>query len=341
MRYLPAHAVSSHDERYAYASGRIRALEMTLLGKQRLDRIAEAATLDEVMRQLSDTAYAPHLDEIEESGYQVFLKNEERRLLDLVDSLSLDREVSDILRLRHDFHNLKVALREKVSGRDLGDLYLDFGRFDTDEIAGPVKNETPDSLPDVFAGVAKRALEDYGASGDPGQADTLIDKAMFTHFLAVAAGYGGPFIKNLVRTWIDLANIRTFMRARYLGLEARELPGLLIEGGLVRSADFSEIYQFTLDEILGRFEFSPYRRVVEVGGAAAEKSGSFAPLEREIDNVVISFLRITRYFTFGLEIVLAYALIKQIEIKGLRLVLAAKDGGTAPAFIKERIPDAE
>jgi len=341
MRYLPAHAVSSHDERYAYASGRIRALEMTLLGKQRLDRIAEAATLDEVMRKLSDTAYAPHLDEIEESGYQVFLKNEERRLLDLVDSLSLDREVSDILRLRHDFHNLKVALREKVSGRDLGDLYLDFGRFDTDEIAGPVKNETPDRLPDVFVAVAKRALEDYGASGDPGQADILIDKAMFTHFLAVAGGYGGPFIKSIVRTWIDLANIRTFMRARYLGLEARELPALLIEGGLVKPSDFSEVYQFTLDEILGRFEFSPYRRVVEAGGAAAEKSGSFAPLEREIDNVVISFLRITRYFTFGLEVVLAYALIKQIEIKGLRLVLAAKDGGTAPAFIKERIPDAE
>jgi V/A-type H+-transporting ATPase subunit C len=341
MRYLPAHAVSSHDERYAYASGRIRALEMTLLGKQRLDRIAEAATLDEVMRHLSDTAYAPHIDEIEERGYQAFLKNEEERLLDLVDSLSLDREVSDILRLRHDFHNLKVALREKVSGRDLSDLYMDFGRFDRDEIENPVKNETLDRLPDSFAAAAKQAFEAYSASGDPGRADILVDKAMFAQFLAATGGYGGPFMKSMVRTWIDLANIRTFMRARYLGLEARELPGLLIEGGLVKPSDFSEIYQFTLDEILGRFEFSPYRRVLEIGGAGAEKKGSFVPLEREIDNVMISFLRITRYFTFGLEVVLAYALIKQIEIKSLRLVLAAKDGGTSPDFIKERIPNAE
>jgi vacuolar-type H+-ATPase subunit C/Vma6 len=56
---------------------------------------------------------------------------------------------------------------------------------------------------------------------------------------------------------------------------------------------------------------------------------------------VISLLKITRYFTFGLEVVMAYALMKQIEIKALRLVLAAKSGGMPPAFIKERIPDAD
>jgi V/A-type H+-transporting ATPase subunit C len=340
MRYLPAHAVSSHDERYAYASGRIRALEMTLLGKQRLDRIAEAGDLAEVLRQLSDTAYAPHIDEIEESGYQIFLTNEERRLLDLVDSLSLDRDVSDILRLGHDFHNLKVVLREKVSGRDLGDLYTDLGRFDAEVIKEPVRNDVIEGLPDIFGSAAKQALEAYSASGDPGDADLIIDKAMFAHFLGVAGTYGGPFIKNLVRTWVDLANIRTFMRARYLGLEARVLPGLLIEGGLVKPSEFTEIFQHTLDEILGRFEFSTYRRVVEIGGAAAEKDGSFVPLEREIDNAVISLLGITRYFTFGLEVVIAYALVKQIEIKVLRLVLAAKDRGTVPDLIKERIPDA-
>jgi V/A-type H+-transporting ATPase subunit C len=243
--------------------------------------------------------------------------------------------------LGHDFHNLKVALREHVGGRELGELYMDLGRFEVDEIRGPVKNEALDSLPAILAGPAKVALEAYGASMDPGVADIIIDRAMFTHFLGVAGGYGGPFMKSIVRTWIDLANIRTFMRARYLGIEARLLPGLLIEGGLIRLADFSDIYQFTLDEILGRFEFSPYRKAVEIGGAAAEKDGSFVPLEREIDNVIISLLRITRYFTFGLEVVIAYALVKQIEIKALRLVLAAKDGGTAPDLIKERIPDAE
>ena len=46
---------------------------------------------------------AAHLDELEDSGPEVFLRNEEGRLLDLVDSLSLDREVSDIFRLKSGF----------------------------------------------------------------------------------------------------------------------------------------------------------------------------------------------------------------------------------------------
>lgn len=340
MRYLPAHAASSNDQRYAYATGRIRALEMTLLGKQRLDRIAEASDLEEIERLLSDTAYGVHLDEMEEDGYQTLLGNEEGRLLDLVDSLSLDRDVSDIFRLRYDFHNLKVALRERISGRDLGDLYMNLGRFDAGIIAEAVKSDAAESLPHVLADAAGKALPAYEESRDPAVLDTLVDKAMFARFLNAAGTYGGAFMRSLVRSWIDLANIRTFMRARYLGLESRMLPEIMIEGGLARLSDFYETYQFTIDEILGRFEFSPYRAVIEIGGASVEKDGSFAPLEREIDNVTVSMLNITRYFTFGLEVVVAYALIKQIEIKVLRLILAGKERGMAPASIKERIPDA-
>jgi V/A-type H+-transporting ATPase subunit C len=330
MRYFPAHAVSSHDQRYAYASGRIRALETTLLGRQRLDRIAEAGSLDEAARLLSDTAYGVHLDEMEESGHRIFLIGEERRVLDLVDSLSLDREVSDVLRLGNDFHNLKVALREKVSGRDLGDLYVDLGRFDAGGVAEAVRAEVLESLPAVLVDAARLALGAYRDSGDPAVADMLIDKAMFAHFLNSAGAYGGPFMKALVRTWIDLGNIRTFMRARYLGLEAPMLPEIMIEGGLARLSDFYETYQFKADEIVARFEFSPYRRVIDIGAAAAEKDGSFVPLEREIDNVLVAFLKIARHFTFGLEVVISYALIKLVEIKVLRLVLAGKERGMAP-----------
>jgi V/A-type H+-transporting ATPase subunit C len=341
MIHIPAHAVSSHDRRYAYASGRTRALETTLLGRQRLDRIAEAADGDEVLRLLADTAYAAHLDEAEDSGPQVFLVNEERRLLDLVDSLSLDRDVSDIIRLFHDFHNVKVALREKVSERDLGDLYSDLGRFEKDAIAGAVKHDVLGSLPDLLAPAVRDALSAYEAGGDPGAGDAILDRAMFAHFLRVTAGYGSPFMTTIVRTRIDLANIRAFLRARYLGLDARALGGILVEGGLARTADFHETYQAPLEEVLARFAFSPYRRLIETGGTAGEKEGSFVPMERGIDNALLSLLKVTRYFTFGLEIVISYALRRQIEIKVLRLVFAGKEGGMAPDLIKERIPDAD
>jgi len=341
MKYLQAHRVSSHDKRYAYACGRIRALEMRLLGRQRLERIAEARDLDEALRLLSDTDYAAHFDEIEVIGYVGCLYNELRRVLDLIDALSLDPEVTDILRLKYDFHNLKVAIREKVSGRDLSHLYFDFGRFLPDELRAPLKADNLDGLPPFLIEPATVALERVSRSLDPSEGDTVIDRSMFTLFLERAKAYGSIYLEALVRTWIDLANVRTFMRARFLGVESRSFPDLLIPEGFIRLSDLRETFALPLDEVRQRFEFSPYRGIIEIGGGAIEKEGTFVELEREIDNYLISFLHLTRYFTFGLEIILAYGLLKENEIRMLRLILAAKERGVAAEALKGRIANVE
>ena len=341
MRYMQAHTASSHDVRYAYAAGRIRSLETKLLGRQRLERLAEAKDLDEVLRLLADTAYAEHLDEVEDFGYERFLTNEEARLLDLVDSLSLDKRVSDVFRMKYDFHNLKVALRETLSGRDLGHLYVELGTCDPKEFAERLGSESSDRLPGPLAGAARAGLDAYSRSSDPGQMDTAIDRFMFSHFLDVAASYGAVYVDAIVRTWIDVANIRTFMRARFLGMDPRSLQGMLFEGGFTNLEDFTQTFALPLEEALPRFAFSPYKRIIEVGGTTLEAHKSFVGLEREIDSYLVSFLRLARYFTFGLEIVLAYALVRQNEIRAMRVILAAKEKGLAGDVIKERIADAE
>jgi V/A-type H+-transporting ATPase subunit C len=341
MKYLHAHTASSHDERYAYASGRIRALEMRLLGRQRLERMAEARDIDEALRLLSDTEYSMHFDEIEDIGYRGCLKNEEQRILALVDDLTLDPEVSDILRLKYDFHNLKVALREQFSGRDLGHLYMSFARYDAEMLRAALKAESVELLPEPLVEAAKDAYEALSSSGDPAEADTIVDRAMFGLFLERAKGFGAFYVQAIVQTWIDLANIRIFMRARSLEIDSRTLPDMLIPGGFVKLTDLTETFTSPLDEVLQRFEFSPYRQIIEFGGAGLESQGSLIPLEREIDSYVISFLGLSRYFTFGLEVILAYALLKENEVKMLRLTLAAKERGMTAEAIKERIADVE
>jgi V/A-type H+-transporting ATPase subunit C len=341
MKDLRTHMVSSEDVRYAYAIGRIRAIEITLLGKQRLERVGEARTLDDALRQLSDTIYGMHLDEIEEGGYPTLLKDEEERLLDLVDSLSLDKDISDMLHLKYDFQNLKVAIRETVAGRDLSHLYVSFGLYGPEAIVGPLKADTIEQLPEPLVAAARAALEAYSKVPDPSAVDLAIDRAMFERFVSLVEGSGNLYIEAIVRTWIDLANIRSFMRARYLGFEARALSGLLFGGGFMEPAAFVAAYALPLEELLQHFELSPYRDVIEKGGAGLEKDESFVSLEREIANYMVALLRQSRYFTFGLEIILAYALLKQNEIKTLSLILAAKDRELPLEAIKERIPDAD
>jgi V/A-type H+-transporting ATPase subunit C len=341
MKYMHAHAVSSDDQRYAYATGLVRALEVRLLGRQRLERMTEAKDADEALRLLSDTEYSVHFDEIEDIGCEGCLRNEEIRVLKLVDALTLDPEVSDILRFRYDFQNLKIAVREQVSGRDLKHLYDGFARFGGEQVRAAFKAENLDLLPEPLIEPAKEAIEAYSKTEDPAEADLIVDKAMFSLFLSRAGSFGAVYIEAIVKTWIDQANIRTFMRARYLEIEPKALAGMLIPGGFIKPADLAETFTLPPDEVLQRFQFSPYRSVIEMGGTGLDKTGSFVVLEREIDNYLISLLRLSRYFTFGLEVVFAYALLKLNEVKMLRLVLAGKEHGLPAEIIKERIADVE
>jgi V/A-type H+-transporting ATPase subunit C len=341
MKDVRTYMVSSDDVRYAYAVGRIRAIEMTLLGKQRLERMGEARTLDDAMRHLSDTIYGLHLDELEEGGYATLLKDEEERLLGLVDSLSLDKAISDILHLRYDFQNLKVAVRERVADRDLEHLYVTFGLYEPDTIRGPLKADAIEQLPEPLVEAARAALEAHSKSPDPAGVDLAIDRAMFGRFVSAVEASGNIYIEAIVRTWIDLANIRSFMRARYLGFEARALPALLLDEGFMAPGELTAAFALPLEELVQHFELNPYRDILERGGAGLEKDESFVALEREISNYVVALLRRSRYFTFGLEIILAYALLKQNEIRTLSLILAAKDRELPLEAIKERIPDAD
>jgi V/A-type H+-transporting ATPase subunit C len=52
------------DVGYAYAVGRIRALETRLLTRERVNRMAEAGNIDELLRLLGETQYAEFLSKV-------------------------------------------------------------------------------------------------------------------------------------------------------------------------------------------------------------------------------------------------------------------------------------
>jgi len=93
---------SSH---YAYATGRIRALETRLIGSARLGRYLEARSADDIGRLLLENGY-PAAPDPEQS-----LNRELEATYLLVRSLSPDPVMIDTIMMARDFHNLKVMLK--------------------------------------------------------------------------------------------------------------------------------------------------------------------------------------------------------------------------------------
>jgi len=100
------------DLRYAYATGYIRSIEKRLISPERFMRLVEARSVNEMFAMLADTDYALAQREGIDSLYRVdvamILRDEEKRIRDIIDRLTEDKSVSDLLFLRNDFFNIKL-----------------------------------------------------------------------------------------------------------------------------------------------------------------------------------------------------------------------------------------
>ena len=77
----------------------VRVLEKKLLTKNKLDRMIDAETPEEVLKLLGDTEYSQNMSDIQNTqDYEVILKRETERVFNLVRELSNDTEIVDIIK---------------------------------------------------------------------------------------------------------------------------------------------------------------------------------------------------------------------------------------------------
>ena len=80
----------------------VRVLEKRLLTKNRLERMIEAGSPDDVLKQLGETEYSHNMADIKDSrSYEKILRRETERVFSLVREMSHDSEIVDILSIKY------------------------------------------------------------------------------------------------------------------------------------------------------------------------------------------------------------------------------------------------
>jgi len=101
---------------YAYATGRVRALENSLMNEISMFRLFEAKTLDAFSKVLSDSGYKIN-DSIEKS-----INNDLISDYKIISSIMPDKIFIDSLLLENDYNNLKVILKLLVPDKEYEEL---------------------------------------------------------------------------------------------------------------------------------------------------------------------------------------------------------------------------
>ena len=111
--------IASEDLRYGFINGRVRAIETTLLDRPRYERLVRASSVQEFCSLLADTIYGRYLAEDGALNVERALASSVADVNDLVVQYCSDEWLLRMLRLRIDFHNLKMVLKDRNAGREV------------------------------------------------------------------------------------------------------------------------------------------------------------------------------------------------------------------------------
>ncbi|NLC69541.1 MAG: V-type ATP synthase subunit C [Clostridiaceae bacterium] len=361
------------NTQYAYGVGRIRVIEKRLIDKAKFDRMIEAKTTKEALKMLNEAGYgepAPE-DGINPHAYEKLIREEQKKLYNLIRELTDGAETVNIFLLRNDYRNVKVLLKSEFLGMEAGlktgaeaglktsaeyDLkkseettlktslgtgieLQDTGTIPAENLKEIIRDRKFEELPSYMKNAVEEAIGVFNRTWDPRQIDLILDKAYFKHAAELAHNTSIDFIVNLFEIIIDITNIITFLRMKRLGMPHDLLQNGLIPGGTIDKGTFTGNYNMPFESFAGSMKGSMYEDICRKGIEDLTNTGSLAVLEKLADNFVLSFARKAKYAVLGIEPLIAYFLAKENEFKNVRIIMAGKVNGVPANIIRERLRD--
>ncbi len=322
------------DNDYIFLSTRVKAMERGLLTKERIEQMLDAHTTEEAAKVLVDCGYS-EMTEITGTELDRILREKQQEIMADLGSSAPNKFVVDVFKLRYDYHNAKVLVKSEALGTEQDDLLMEGGRYDRQRLAEDFRRDEMLAYSDIFRRGINRAREILGSTGDPQQADFILDRAYFEEMTALAKASESDFLKDYVSLCIDVANLRSAVRASRLGKGPDFLSQVLVPGGAVSEQNLCAARG---EELGTLFHTSRLAEAAEEGAAkSAPGSGALTDFERMCDDAVMGYLSDGRRVPFGVEPIVGYLFARESEATIIRIIMTGRMAGLDRSIIRQRL----
>jgi V/A-type H+-transporting ATPase subunit C len=296
--------------------------------------MANAENFESAVDLLAASEYAlPHGSK-RPSEMENLLLARRKSVRELFEDLMLDKPIAKLFRTRDDFANLRLALRRTLTERPLGTDYSSDGNVSPQIFEQIFKEENYELFPDYMAGAVEQAVLAYYQNKDIRCIDYAIDSFQAEYNLKKARQLKSIFLLGLFRIQIDSTNIRTMLRLKFTESEHRNV---FLKGGFIEQERLENALALGYESQGQLFFVLPYHRVVETGANYLMSDKSFLKIERQCEEFLTGFLKTTIQITAGPQPIIAYLLMKENEIRNVRLILTAKKNSLDTKLILDRI----
>ena len=326
--------VGDDDWEYGFATGLVRALETRMLTKATLVDMANADDFQAVVEILGAGEYAIERGAKNFTEIENMLLSSRTAVRKLFSDIMIDEEIVELFRTRDDFANMRLAMRRMLTEKPIGTDYSDGGNIPAIVIEEAFSTENYGILPDYMQEIIEQAVLAYHQHKDIRQIDYILDDEQAQYNLQRAEQLKNIFLSGLFRMQIDLANIRTMLRLKF---RQAENGGLFLKGGFLEIDRLKYALESSYEALGQLFFVTPYSRLVEAGCAYLSAKKSFLVLEHLCEEHLGGFLATTNQIIAGPQPVIAYLLMKENEIRLVRLILTSKKNSLDKQLILERI----
>ena len=315
----------------------IRVLEKRLLTRNRLERMIEAETPEEVLKLLGETEYSQDMADIQGSqDYETILKRETERVFSIVRSMVKNTVIVDILSLKYDYHNLKVLLKSKITGKDFSSLLMQAGTIDAGKFKTKFELQSND-LPQEILDAINEVQKDFEENHDPQRIDILVDKHYFKNLSRLAKEIDVKVITDYVEGLIDFQNMITLFRVKKQNRDVRFLETVIFEGGTISKNKIVESINDNTDTILNKFKKEKLGIYLTKGLEVFSETKRLSELEKISDNYLMELNKESKYVVFGPEPLFTYLVAKEREINAIRMIMVSKINNISSDKIRERL----
>lgn len=328
------------NEKYTQSVSRIRAIETKLFDESRLNRMIESLSPYEALKVLQESEYGNQMQNMKNAkDYETILANELKNLYETLYSIVPNKSLVDMMTLKYDYHNIKTLLKGKALNKDLNYLVMEVNPCYTDKLKFAILNDNYRDIPKLMREAIENAIAEFSATNDPQIIDIIIDKYMFKDMLIKAETIDEPFVKNFVKLNIDLTNIKTLLRVKNQNRNRDFLNLVLISGGKVDKDILINCLNENIESTINKLMFTDYGNILKVGLDEYSKNRKLNKFEKLCDNYTMSYLKNSKYISFGPEPILAYIYAKENEIKAIRIIMVGKINNVSSNLIRERLRD--
>ena len=311
----------------------LRAREPRLLNNERAERMLDAASFEDAAKLLTDCGY-PDMSQMTAGEVEQALAERRAAIFDEIEKLSPDRELTELFRLKYDYHNAKAIIKAEAIGSDAARLLSDAGRIGGARLLELYNEERYSLLPPLLGKAMAEAKAVLARTANPQLSDFVLDRAFFAELRDVAERVDSDYLRGYAAILADSANLKSAVRTLRMGKNQDFLAEVLVEGGSISSQRI--LAAGDRESLAALYAHTPLERAAALG-AEALAGGGMTAFERACDNAVNAYLRAAKLVSYGPEAVAAYLAAVEGELQALRMILTGRLAGVKPQAIRERL----